>query len=83
MPPRHKYGEIEPFRGYKLAPKYTAEGRLVLYDVWRPNKIERDDEPAATFWGPDARDRAKRWIVTEEAKEKYPRISMRRVSRGR
>ena len=80
---KHEYGEIEPFRGYKLAPKYTAEGRLVLYDVWRPNQLERDDEIVKTFRGPDARSKAKRWVLAEEARQKYPRISMRRVIKGR
>ena len=79
---KHEYGDPEAFRGYLLVPRYT-DGRMSLCDVWRPNKIERDDEPAATFWGPDARDRAKRWVLAERAKQKCPCISMRRVSNGR
>lgn len=79
---KHEYGNPETFRGYTLIPEYH-EGRLVKYHVWRPNALERDDEPAPTFRGPDARDKAKRWILAEEARQKYPRISMRRVSKGR
>lgn len=79
---KHEYGDPVAFRGYTLIPRCT-DGKLTLCDVWRPNKIERDDEPAATFWGPDAWSKAKRWILAEEARQKYPRISMRRVSKGR
>lgn len=31
----------------------------------------------------EIRDRAKRWVLAEEARQKYPRISMHRVSSGR
>ncbi len=66
---KHEYGEPEAFRGYTLILRYT-DGKLTMCNVWRPNKIERDDEHAATFWGPDARSKAKRWILAEEARQK-------------
>lgn len=80
--PKHTYGNPEPFRGHTLYPRFT-DGKLTLCDVYKPNELEHDEERVATFRGPDARSKAKRWILTEEAKEKYPRITMRRVSNSR
>jgi hypothetical protein len=71
--PKHTYGNPESFRGYTIVPRYT-EGRLTLCDVWQ------EDKHLASFHGPDARDRAKRWVLRQRS---YPRISMRRVSNGR
>lgn len=79
---KHEYGDPVAFRGYLLVPKYT-DGRMSLCDVRQPNELERDDEIVKTFHGPDARDKAKRWILAEEARQQYPRISMRRVSNSR
>ncbi len=73
---KHEYGDPVTFRGYTIVPRYT-EGRLTLCDVWD------EDKHVASFHGPDAMDKAKRWILAEEARQKYPRISMRRVSNGR
>ena len=73
---KHEYGDPEAFRGYTIVPRYT-EGRLTLCDVWD------GDKHVATLHGPDAKERAKRWVLTERARQKYPRISMRRVSKGR
>lgn len=67
---------VTPFRNYDLAETYR-DGRLRHCDVWQGDKL------AASFHGVGARDRAKRWILAEEARQKYPRISMRRVSNGR
>lgn len=64
---------VTPFRGYELAETYR-EGKLRHCDVWQGDKL------AASFHGPDARDRAKRWVLRQRS---YPRISMRRVSNGR
>lgn len=79
---KHEYGDPEAFRGYTLYPRLT-DGKLTLCYVYKPNELEHDEERVATFRGPDARDRAKRWILAEIARQKYPRISMRRVSKGR
>jgi hypothetical protein len=68
--------KVIPFRGYDLAETYR-EGKLRHCDVWQGDKL------AASFHGVEARDRAKRWVLAEEARQKYPRISMRRVSKGR
>lgn len=67
---------VTPFRNYDLAETYR-EGKLRHCDVWQ------GDKHVASFHGVGARDRAKRWILAEEARQKYPRISMRRVSSGR
>lgn len=67
---------VTPFRNYDLAETYR-DGRLRHCDVWQGDNL------AASFHGVGARDRAKRWLLAEEARQKYPRISMRRVSSGR
>lgn len=67
---------VTPFRGYELAETYR-EGKLRHCDVWQ------GDKHVASFHGVEARDRAKRWVLAEEARQKCPRISMRRVSSGR
>jgi hypothetical protein len=67
---------VFPFRGYDLAETYR-DGRLRHCDVWQ------GDKHVASFHGPDARDKARRWVLAEIARQKYPRISMRRVSNGR
>ena len=79
---KHEYGDPEAFRGYLLVPKYT-DGRMSLCDVRQPNELERDDEVVKTFHGPDARDKAKRWVLQRIAQEKYPRITMRPLSSRR
>ena len=60
---KHEYGDLEAFRGYTIVPRYT-EGRLTLCDVWQ------EDKHVASFHGPDAMDKAKRWILAEEARRK-------------